>query len=171
MLKLRPYKACDAQAITKWLKDEKAFRMWSADRYDKFPVTPEDINGYYDRDKYSENIWGMTAYNDDGIVGHFTMRYPDSGSSEIRLGFVIVDDSKRRQGCGKEMISMAVRYAFDFLKADKVTLGVFENNLPAIKCYQSCGFEKVTLEKTESYECMGEIWNCIEMQIMRNKNH
>lgn len=171
MLKLRPYKACDAQAITKWLKDEKDFRMWSADRYDKFPVTPEDMNGYYDRDKYSENTWGMTAYNDDGIVGHFTMRYPDSGSSEIRLGFVIVDDSKRRQGCGKEMISMAVRYAFDFLKADKVTLGVFENNLPAIKCYQSCGFEKVALEKTESYECMGEIWNCIEMQIMRNKNH
>lgn len=29
MLKLRPYKACDAQAITKWLKNEYAFRQWS----------------------------------------------------------------------------------------------------------------------------------------------
>lgn len=36
MIRIRPYKACDAQAITTWIKDEYAFRQWSADRYENY---------------------------------------------------------------------------------------------------------------------------------------
>lgn len=168
MLRLRPYKACDAQTITKWLGDEYAFRQWSADRYEKYPITPDDMNAYYDRDSGSERIWGMTAFDETGIVGHFTMRFPDDRSfDEVRLGFVIVDDKKRGKGYGKELVSLAVQYAFDFVKADKISLGVFENNISAFHCYCSCGFHPVKLETTESYCCMGETWNCIEMEQAR----
>lgn len=166
MLRLRPYKPCDAQTITKWLGDEYAFRQWSADRYEKYPITPEDMNLYYDRDKENERIWGMTMFDDTGIVGHFTMRFPDDGSyEEVRLGFVIIDDKKRGKGYGKELVSLAIKYAFEFVKAEKISLGVFENNKAAFRCYRSCGFSEVKLEKTESYRCMGETWNCIEMEI------
>lgn len=48
------------------------------------------------RDKDNEKIWGMTAFDETGILGHFTMRFPEESSlKEIRLGFVIVDDKKR----------------------------------------------------------------------------
>lgn len=165
MLRLRPYKACDAQIITKWLKNEYAFRQWSADRYEKYPIAPDDMNLYYDRDKNNEKIWGMTAFDDAGIIGHFTMRFPeDNNLEEIRLGFVIVDDKVRGKGYGREMLSLATQYAFDFVKAKKISLGVFENNIAAIKCYESCGFQRVKLENTECYHCMGEIWDCIEME-------
>lgn len=168
MLRLRPYKACDAQVITTWLKNEYAFRQWSADRYEKYPITPDDMNLYYDRDKNNGKIWGMTAFCDKGVIGHFTMRYPDENSpDEIRLGFVIVDDKERGKGYGKEMVSLAVRYAFDFVKVKKVSLGVFENNTAAINCYRACGFEEVQLQERESYRCMGEVWNCIEMELVR----
>lgn len=167
MIRLRPYKACDAQVITKWIKDEYAFRQWSADRYEKYPITADDMNSYYDRDKNNERIWGMTAFDDTGIVGHFTMRFPkDKSLDEIRLGFVIVDDKKRGNGYGKEMLSLAIQYAFDFVKVKKISLGVFENNKAAINCYEACGFKKVALENTESYHCMGEVWNCIEMEVV-----
>lgn len=43
MLRLRPYKACDAAAITKWIKSEYAFRQWSADRYEHYPITSDDM--------------------------------------------------------------------------------------------------------------------------------
>ena len=165
MLRLRPYKACDAQIITKWLKNEYAFRQWSADRYEKYPITPDDMNLYYDRDKNNEKIWGMTAFDDTGIIGHFTMRFPEGDNfEEIRLGFVIVDDKVRGKGYGREMLSLAIRYAFDFVKVKKISLGVFENNTAAIKCYESCGFQRVKLENTECYHCMGEIWDFIEME-------
>lgn len=168
MLRLRPYKACDAEIITKWLKSEYAFRQWSADRYETYPITPEDMNLHYDGDKSNDKIWGMTAFVDTGIIGHFTMRFPSNDNlNEIRLGFVIVDDEKRGQGYGKEMISLAVRYAFDFIKVSKISLGVFENNPAAIECYKSCGFKIVKLENAENYHCMGEVWNCIEMELVK----
>ena len=165
MLKLRPYKPCDALAITQWIKNEYAFRQWSANRYETYPITPVDMNTYYNRDKNNENVWGMTAFDDLGIVGHLTMRYPDSSKEEIRLGFVIVDNNRRGKGYGKEMLSLAIHYAFELLKVKKISLGVFENNISALKCYESCEFKKATLEKVESYKCMGKIWNCIEMEL------
>lgn len=168
MLRLRPYKAGDADTITKWLADEYAFRQWSADRYEKYPITSDDMNMYYDRDRDNGRVWGMTAFDDTGIVGHFTMRFPDDSSfEEVRLGFVIVDDKKRGKGYGKEMLSLAIQYAFDFVKAGKISLGVFENNTAAFHCYQSCGFQTVERETVESYQCMGETWYCIEMELMK----
>lgn len=168
MIRLRPYKPCDARTITKWLKDEHALRQWSADRYEKYPITPEDMNLYYGKDADNDRIWGMTAFDETGIVGHFTMRFPrDNHSDEIRLGFVIVDVEKRGMGCGREMLSSAIRFAFDLVKVQKISLGVFENNEAAIKCYESCGFKRVEPESAESYHCMGEVWNCIEMELTR----
>ena len=48
-----------------------------------------------------------------------------------------------------------------------LSTGVFENNEAAIKCYEACGFKRVQLETVESYRCMGEVWNCIEMELVK----
>ena len=49
------------------------------------------------------------------------------------------------------------------LAAAKVSLGVFDNNPAAIHCYEAAGFHRVSRRDTESYECLGETWDCIEM--------
>ncbi len=54
------------------------------------------------------------------------------------------------------MLSLAINYIFDYIKIDKITLGVFENNKSAIACYRSVGFQPVILDKKETYSCMGE---------------
>ncbi len=164
MLELRLYKNTDAQIIVKWLKNEYAFRQWSADRYESYPVTAEDMNNYYSQFGDDE-LYKLTAICEDEIIGHLTIRFIDEARKTARLGFVIVDDTKRGLGYGKQLVSLAVTYAFNKLKADKVTLGVFENNASAIRCYLSCGFKIVEKENIESYRCMGEVWNCIEMKI------
>ena len=166
MLVLRHYMDSDASVITQWPRNEYAFRQWSADRYENYPITADDMNNYYSQ--YSDkDLYKLTAVDENGIIGHFTIRFIDDARKIARLGFVIVDDAKRGQGYGKQLVLSALKYAFDELKADKVTLGVFENNTPAIQCYFSCGLKKVKTEITECYQCMGETWNCIEMEIIR----
>ena len=81
--------------------------------------------------------------------------------------FKIVRDKKRGKGYGRQMVCLAVQYAFDVLNVQKVSLGVFENNAPAIGCYRACGFGEVRLEQTEQYSCLGQVWKCIEMQRQR----
>lgn len=165
-LTLRTYQLSDATVIASWLKSEYLMRQWCADRYERYPVTPEDMNAYYERYIDGQRSRALTMTDGDDIVGYITLRIPADDSTEQRLGFVIVDDSKRGCGLGKALVSMAVKYAFETLEATKVSLGVFENNPSAIHCYESAGFRRVSLPETESYECLGETWNCIEMELL-----
>lgn len=73
-LKLRPYKPKDAEVIVGWIKDERALRKWSSDRYGAYPITAEDINYKYlecNGDcKEADNFYPMTAVDEGGPVGH-----------------------------------------------------------------------------------------------------
>ena len=139
-ISIRPYKPSDAAVITSWLKSEYLMRQWCADRYEHYPVTPEDMNAYHARYIDGQRSRALTMTEGDDIVGYITLRTPAGNPTEQRLGFVIVDDSKRGRGLGKALVSMAVKYAFDTLGAMKVSLGVFENNQSAIHCYEAAGF-------------------------------
>ncbi len=143
-------------------------RQWCADRYERFPVTPDDMNSYHQQYIDRHNSIALTMVDCEDIVGYITLRVPANDLSEQRIGFVIVDDSKRGKGFGKALVSMAVDYAFCKLGATKVSLGVFENNPSAIRCYESVGFRRVVRQETESYECLGETWNCIEMEMLNH---
>ena len=168
---LRPYKPKDAEAIVSWIKDEKGFRKWCADRYDAYPITAEDINYKYLKCngdcEEPDNFYPITAVDANGPVGHLILRYTNKAKTIIRLGFVIVDDSKRGLGYGKRMIQMAIRYAFDMLRAEKITLGVFENNPSAYNCYKTVGFKENPTKEDIVYEILGEKWKCIELEIKR----
>jgi len=170
-LRLRPYKPSDAQQIVSWIKDERAFHKWCSDRFGAYPITAEDINyKYLDCNgdcEEPDNFYPMTLADECGPVGHLILRYTDKSKSTIRFGFVIVDDSRRGKGYGKKMLQMAIRYAFDMLKAEKITLGVFENNPPAYFCYKAAGFREPSTEKTFMIELLGEQWKCIELEVMR----
>ncbi len=166
-ISIRPYKPSDAAVITLWLKSKYIMRQWCADRYEHYPVTPEDMNAYHARYIDGQCSRALTMTEGDDIVGYITLRTPAGNPTEQRLGFVIVDDSKRGRGLGKALVSMAVKYAFDTLGAMKVSLGVFENNQSAIHCYEAAGFHRLSLPETESYECLGETWNCIEMEVKK----
>ena len=65
------------------------------------------------------------------------------------------------------MIRLAMAYAFRILGAEKVTLGVFENNLPAYRCYEAAGFCKVEQVTPESRRVGNETWNIIEFEMTK----
>lgn len=164
MLRLRPYKKCDAQCIVSWIKDEVAFRKWCADRYEKYPISAEDMNRQYDATDDTDSFFAMTAFDESGVVGHLIMRFTDPDKKELRFGFVIVDDAKRGMGYGKEMLKLSIQYAFEILKVEKITLGVFENNPSAYYCYKSVGFRDIESKENEYYRILGEDWKCLELE-------
>ena len=159
------------KTIVTWCKDEISFRKWSSDRWDSFPITEEDMNRkYMDHNgdcSAEDNFYPMTAFVDSGVVGHLIMRFTDERKTILRFGFVIVDDSKRGMGYGKEMLQLALKYAFEILKTEKVTLGVFDNNMPAYFCYKSVGFKDIKTEKVELCDICGEMWSILELESER----
>lgn len=162
MLTLRPYQNSDAAYICSWLKDELTFRKWCADKYESFPIAPNDINENYARSAEQGRFFPLTAIDGTQLVGHLIMRYPTRSHDVVRFGFIVVDDTKRGLGYGKQMISAALKYAFDVLHARCVTIGVFENNPSAYNCYISAGF--TATGEYELYQIMGETWKCLKLE-------
>ncbi|MBP5262828.1 MAG: GNAT family N-acetyltransferase [Lachnospiraceae bacterium] len=171
MLRLRPYKSQDSKCIAKWAgKDEAIYYKWSAGMFGDFPLTAEKLDDIYQNQnglcKQEDNFYPMVAFDESGVVGHFILRY--IGDFEmIRIGWVIVDDTRRGKGYGKRMLEMGLKYAFDILKAKKVTIGVYENNPPARACYKSLGFQEVEQEKPRTLKYKDEEWKVIEMEITK----
>ena len=162
MIRIRPYKSADADVILSWCCDEKSFYQWSAGVLGDYPITQDDFG-------FVEKLMPFTAFDESGILGFFTFRKPNESCNELRFGFVIVDPERRGQKLGKAMLRLGLKFAFELYGADKVSLGVFENNLSAYYCYKAVGFEDAVLDSTEGYNIMGEEWKCREM-IYRNNS-
>ena len=169
MLRLRPYKRSDATYICSWLKDEYSFHQWCADRYETFPLTAQQLNSQYDSFIDYDWFYPWTAFDETGVVGHLTMRYLDEEKQNVRLGFVIVDDEKRGKGYGKEMMQLALKYAFELLKAKKVSLGVFENNPSAYQCYKAVGFHEISEKGFYDISILGETWRSWELVVKEDE--
>lgn len=165
IMKLRPYKKSDAQHIASWINDKETFYLWSAGCLGEYPFSDEVLNAEYDKHDCDDNYFPMTAFDDQGVCGHILLRFTDAEKKIVRFGFVIVDNCRRGRGLGKQMLKLAFKYAFELLKADKVTISVFNSNSSAVKCYKSVGFTPSVGENNESYDIDGERWECTLLEI------
>ena len=165
MLRLRQYKSCDSERIARWVNDQDVFLKWGGDRFGKFPVSAAVIDEKYRAGNGDcgepDNFYPWTAFDDqNGAVGHFIMRYLNGDNRILRFGWVIVDPSIRGKGYGTGMLRAGLKYAFEILDAEVVTIGVYENNEQAHRCYLRAGFtDKAVVEK--------EPWNIVEMEITK----
>ena len=173
MLRIRPYKSCDAKKIVTWHKDEKTFLYWGGNLIGSFPLSAEQLDDMYMKKnglcEEEDNFYPMTAFDDDGIVGSFIMRYIKGDKKKLRFGWVINDPEKRGKGYGKAMLQLGFLYAFEVLHADKVTIGVYEDNLPAYKCYESIGFHKGGELEDHYEDVLGEKCKVVELEIKKEE--
>jgi len=169
MLSIRPYKPQDAEKIVTWLKDEISFLKWSGSLLGDFPLKADYMNEvYFNKNglcEEADNFYPWTAFDEDEIIGHFIMRYTDGNKKNLRFGWVVVDDSKRGKGYGREMLQLGLKYAFEIMKVEQVTIGVYDNNPSAVKCYRSLGFVDNLEKEPGIVKVKDEEWKCLELVI------
>ncbi len=164
-MELKKYQKEDSAIICSWIKDEKSLYQWSANRIGKFPLSGNDLDKDYAVMIKNNRFIPLSAFDNNNLVGHLYIRYPDENDDSIvRFGFVIVDPVLRGHKNGKKMLQLAIDYTKNILCASKITLGVFENNDSARYCYESVGFQPVG--KTEIYKMPIGEWECIEMELI-----
>lgn len=103
MLRLRPYKSCDAKTIESWIQDEDVFLKWGGDHFGDFPISARIID-----DKY--RLDNGDCKEEDNVVGHFIMRYLQGNPKLLRFGWVIVDGTIRGKGYGTKMLVLGLKY-------------------------------------------------------------
>lgn len=163
MLSFRDFAYTDADLILSWIDSERAVRLWSADTYGEYPLNSSDIISRYEliRSNHGENVRIFMAEEDGVPAGHIVLRRLGDEKETVRFGYIIVDSRIRGRGYGKKLLSLAEDYAIRCYGAQRLTLGVFENNLPAFKCYSSFGFCECSDELVKIGD---ESWKCLELE-------
>ena len=161
---LRPMKDCDIPIIVRWLTDETMLHKWCANEFCEFPLTAETMRAYYAARRERDDYFEFCAFDESGLVGHFILEFLDKAKTNLWLGFVILAPEQRGKGRGKELVSLAVRYAFTLAGAKKMTLAVFRNNPAALRVYETLGFREVPAPEPP-LTVMGSVWDAAFMEL------
>lgn len=76
------------------------------------------------------------------FIGTVKLGHIDWRASHCDIGIMIGDKDSRGTGLSKEIIKLAVNYAFDKLSIRKITAGTSQKNIPMQKCFEGLGFSK-----------------------------
>ena len=165
-MRIRPYiPNIDYRYISEWIDDERTHAFWSANRF-SYPITPESFHDFLEKISID---WTDCAYvateNSGQVIGFFCY----SVNAEDNIGFlkfVIVDNTKRGNGYGTEMLNLALQYAFQITGAKTVQLNVFRENIAAKQCYEKVGFVEKNVDKNV-FAYKDELWSRSNMTILK----
>ncbi len=92
----------------------------------------------------SKNDCFFAIYNKESnkFIGTVKLGHIDWRSSICDIGIMIGDKNYRGIGLSKEIIQLAITYAFNKLSIRKITAGTSQNNVAMQKCFEGLGFKK-----------------------------
>ena len=171
MLKLETFSEADFHQLINWIPDSSFALQWGGPAF-TYPLTVEQLE-YYLKDANTVNatkyIFKAVNESTNEVIGHISLGNVDRINESARIGKVLIGQSESRgNGYGTQLMLAALTFAFEELKLHKVTLGVFDFNTSAIKCYEKVGFKKEGLLR-DARKNGDEYWNLIEMGILENE--
>lgn len=165
-MRIRPYiPGKDYEYVSKWIDDERTHASWCANRL-PYPITQPSFHDFL---KKIEADWTDSAYTATESNGETVGFFCYSVNTEDDIGllkFVIIDKTKRGKGYGKEMLNLALQYAFEITGAKAVQLNVFNENTLAKRCYESVGFVERKVYK-DVFPFKDELWSRCNMIISK----
>lgn len=165
-LRIRPYiESKDYGYIEEWIDDERIHALWCANRI-PYPATKDSLRTLLEKNALE---WTDSAYvateNSGEIIGFFCYSVNTDDNTGF-LKFIIVDRKKRGSGYGKEMLKLALKYAFDITGVQAVRLNVFDENTAAKHCYEKVGFVEESITK-DVFSYKNEVWSRCHMVIRK----
>ena len=116
----------------------------------------------------AQMVFAIRKLFEPQIIGFIIFKniHPVHRASEI--GVRIGNESERGKGYGTRALSLALRYAWNHLNLNRVSLTVFAHNARAIASYRTCGFVEEGRFSNAAY-IDGEWVDVIPMAALRPK--
>ena len=155
-----------------WVDDERLMKEWSGSMF-SFPLTQaslswyvEDANNFNDPNVF---IYKAVDTNTGITVGHISLGGISQRDRSGRITRVLVGKStERRRGICQGMVKALLRIGFEDLKLHRISLGVYDFNQAAIKCYLKAGFQQEGALRDVVRHGDG-YWTLIEMGILEDE--
>jgi RimJ/RimL family protein N-acetyltransferase len=171
MIVLEPFTEADFPQLIAWIDNERLLKEWSGALF-TFPLTEDKLRWYIDgaNDLAHSDVFVYKAVDTrtGETVGHISLGSISSHNRSGRITRVLVGRQARGRGYCPAMIKAVLAIGFEQLGLHIITLGVYDFNTAAIRCYRRCGFHlDGTLRHTVRYQ--NEYWSSVEMSILENE--
>jgi ribosomal-protein-alanine N-acetyltransferase len=147
-------------------RNAEAVRMYGGDYRNLQPVTPEEVERWYQRHSSSTRCWVVEV--DGRCVGNARLDQLDEANRSARYAAGLFDPTLWGRGHGTELTRLILRHAFEDMGLHRVDLVVLEYNRRAVACYMKCGFVQEGVLR-ESAFVAGEWHSDLQMSILEHE--
>lgn len=172
MIKLETFKKEDFQQLIDWIDSERLLTNWAGALF-SFPLTHESLEWYIEgtNDLANSDTFVYKAVDTETgkTVGHISIGSISWKNKSARVSRVLVgDESVRGKGVCQKMVDGILKLGFESLELHRISLGVYDFNKSAIRCYEKCGFvQEGTLRDVYLFN-ETEWWSLVEMAILED---
>jgi RimJ/RimL family protein N-acetyltransferase len=169
-IKLVPFTISDFDLLLSWVPSERELRQWAGPVMFTWPLDKKQLAEYLSRTQkeYPQaHIYKAIGEKDGTAIGHIEFDKIDWTAKTTVLSRVMVASEYRGNGFGNNIIEAALNLAFNILNFNEIKLAVYTFNIPAIRCYETAGFETINFIK-DSCKCGSENWDTKIMSISRS---
>jgi len=172
MIKLEYFTADDFALLKEWISDEHLLLNWAGSAF-RFPLTDDKLEWYIrganDISGSDTLIYKAVNTESGRTVGHISLTAVNRANRSARITRVIVGDpAARGKKLGEQIIRAVMEVGFRDLKLHRMSLGVYDFNEPAIRCYRKCGFNvDGVLRDISRHE--DTFWSIMEMSILEDE--
>ncbi len=171
MIQLQHFQAPDFGQLIEWIHNEEILTNWSGSLFN-FPLSARSLEWYIENTNII-NISDAFVYKaldaSGEIVGHISLGGISWKNRSARITRVLIGNTAQRgKGCCQGMVKAVLRIAFNELKLHRVSLGVYDNNKAAVKCYEKAGLTIEGIHRDILWY-NGAWWSMIEMSILEKE--
>lgn len=107
-------------------------------------------------------------HGEDRPLGYLELNPMPGDFGHYWLGHCVIDPAWRGLGLGRQMIRTCLELAFRYRRAQRVSLVVFPENSPAIRCYGYAGFV-IAGDQYKHFPTTGRQHRMLQMTIDRSR--
>ena len=139
-ISFRPLTEKDLPDRVRWFNDKKITQFLGTSVRQGTTIKKQE--NWFKNARRLGNIKTFVVECDGKPVGNVALTDISGINENAGLFIVIGEKDYHRKGIGTEATNFITEFAFKELGLHQVLLYVCEENLPAIKLYEKCGFEK-----------------------------
>ncbi len=161
-MELKNIRKKDIREVSSWVKNEKQLMLWAGPVL-SWPLTQKQFSTHIEQSRSDSFSFGL--YHNKEILGYCELSGCNIKNKSASVSRVIISPDKRKKGYGFFMLNELLEFGFNDLALHRISLGVFDFNENAIKCYEKLGFKKEGVLR-ESACVKDTFWNCNIMSIL-----
>lgn len=171
MIRLAYFEKDDVNLLIDWINTDELLTNWAGSLF-SFPLTASSMEWYISKtnDLNASDAFVYKVINDETgeVVGHISLGGISRKNRSARISRVFISDGNKGKGYCRAMVEAVLKIGFEDLKLHRISLGVYDFNSAALKCYQSAGFiiEGITRDVLMYND---KWWSLVEMSILEDE--